>query len=237
MRNAKTQALTLGTGFLAVVLPVVFALAGPASAQDTLTNGAGTVTLTAPCSEGSSFPYNCDYTPASGTPYASGQQIDISGAANSAMAGAGTYYFEECSDLDGTTANLPTTPTNNCDGVTASSTTSVNGDGSFPAFNYTIYALPDNPTYHESSTHLPICGVYPNDCVVFIGEALPASGGLTEPHEFSAPFQVQADAGDAASDPGDGTPEVPLAIGLPLLAAAIGGGTLYFRRRRQAQAS
>lgn len=233
MRKARTQALTLGTGFLAVLVPVVFAFAAPAGAQDTLTNTAGNVTLTAPCSE-SGGSTNCSYTPTSGTPYSSGQQIDVSAGANSSLTGDSQFFVEECSDYEGLSSNVPTTTaTNNCDGVTAYSSTNINTvNGSIPTFNYTILALPDGPTFGESAGHLPVCGLYPNDCVLFIGEESPFSGGLSAPHLFSAPFQVQSNSDDGGENPGDGTPEVPLAVALPLLAVAIGGGSLYLRRRR-----
>lgn len=170
---------------------------------DTLTNTAGDVTLTSPCSE-SGGSTDCSYTPTSDTPYSSGQQIDVSVATNSMLAGDSQFFVEECSDYDGTTANLPTTATNNCDGVTAYSSTTINSDGSIPAFNYTIYALPDSPTFGESTGHLPVCGISPNYCVLFIGPESPFSGGLTANHLFSAPFVVQANSDDGGEDPGDG---------------------------------
>ena len=46
------------------------------------------------------------------------------------------------------------------------------------------------------------------------------------------------DGSDAGANPGDGTPEVPLAIGLPLAALGVfGGWSLRNRRRRQQQAA
>ena len=80
------------------------------------------------------------------------------------------------------------------------------------------------------------CDVAPNQCVLGIFAANPGSNnGFAYPHLFSAPFQMGAGDGlDQGDNPGDGTPEVPLAIGLPLAAmAVIGGLTIRHRRRQQ----
>jgi hypothetical protein len=86
------------------------------------------------------------------------------------------------------------------------------------------------------------CDVAPNQCVIgiFAANPSPAAGnGFAFPHLFSAPFQViVGDGTDTGANPGDGTPEVPLAIGLPLAALAVFGGfTIRNRRRRQQQAA
>ena len=53
----------------------------------------------------------------------------------------------------------------------------------------------------------------------------PNTTGFSYPHLFSAPFQITVgDGQDLGDNPGDGTPEVPLAIGLPLAALAVVGG-------------
>ena len=50
---------------------------------------------------------------------------------------------------------------------------------------------------------------------------------------WSQVFLVQKnDSYDGGTNPGDGTPELPLAIGLPLAGGGILGGTLLIRRRR-----
>jgi hypothetical protein len=89
------------------------------------------------------------------------------------------------------------------------------------------------------------CDVSPNQCVIGIFSENPWSGptanpaAFQTPHLFSAAFQVRVppgDSGDTGVSPGDGTPEVPLAIGLPLAAIAVFGGlTMRNRRRRQQQ--
>ena len=54
-------------------------------------------------------------------------------------------------------------------------------------------------------------------CVLYIGQ----SGTGFAPHVFSQVFQVDPkDATDSGANPGDGPPEVPLAVGLPLRPSA-----------------
>ena len=225
MRNVTRHVLTAVTVGLAAALPLALAFSAPASAA-TLNNG-GPVSL------------NTTGSITSGTPYSSGQLINISVTTNSTLnltnlesngyAGEPAMKAVECSDLNGTIGNLPTTPTGNCDGSTILSTSAVSSDGSFTISNYTIYALPDSPTFGEPSTQKPVCGLAPNYCVLYIG---PAQLDFSKPHLFSAPFQVLANADDGGESPGDGTPETPLVIGLPLLGMAVGGSALYLRRRR-----
>jgi hypothetical protein len=65
--------------------------------------------------------------------------------------------------------------------------------------------------------------------VLYIGNNIT---DFTAAHVWSEPFLVSAVAGDNPTNPGDGTPEVPLAIGLPIAAVGIFGGVMYRRRRR-----
>ena len=44
---------------------------------------------------------------------------------------------------------------------------------------------------------------------------------------------MKADRDDSARNPGDGTPEVPMAILLPLSAMGLLGGAVLIRRRRR----
>jgi hypothetical protein len=86
------------------------------------------------------------------------------------------------------------------------------------------------------------CDVAPNFCVfgIFVVNPNGPSGGaaFSYPHLFSAPFQVaNVDGVDGGTNPGDGTPEVPLAIGLPLLAAAAFGSSVVYGRRRRRRAA
>ncbi len=179
-------------GATLLVVSVPLTMLQTHATADTLTNTADNVTLT---TEG---------TVTSDTPYSSGQVISVSVAANSTLAGDSSVEVWECSDLDGSSANLPTSAANNCDGNTTIKVTAINADGSVPAFNYTIYALPDSYLFGESSTSLPVCGSYPDECVLYIGASTGFAAGT---YIFSAPFVVSSNSNDGGENPGDG--EVP----------------------------
>jgi hypothetical protein len=203
--------------------PVALLAGGVASAD--LTNTAGTVTLHAPGGT-------------SGTPYSSGQTIDVNINANGALGSnngaSGPYNIEECQAPNGV---VPTIPTGNCDGYTILPVTTTNADGSLSDVAFTVYALPDSVTFGESAgPGQPVCGVAPNYCVLYIGNAIGASTSFPVAHLFSAPFQIAANGDDGGENPGDGTPESPLPILLPLLGVAVVGGgfTIFARRRRHA---
>ena len=184
----------------------------------------------------------------SGTPYSSGQSITITGSANSTLSNAnlvansvpgqatgnpvGAFYFEECADPGGTAANLPTT-SSGCEAATDDFTSvSKTEDGSFDNPSYTVYDLPDPGTL-GNATMVGKCDVAPNTCVIGIFATNPNTTGFSYPHLFSAPFQMSVgDGPDTGDNPGDGTPEVPLAIGLPLAALAVVGGFTIRNRRR-----
>ena len=100
---------TVAVSSTATACAAVFALgigSGVAGAN-TLTSGDGNTTL------------STIGTVTSGTPYSSGQQIDVVVAANSTMSSTalaaagdpnpstGNFYVEECTDPGGTSANLP----------------------------------------------------------------------------------------------------------------------------------
>ena len=213
-----------------------------------LVSGDGNTTLSAtnpsPCEGGGS---TCPVTP--GTPYSSGQAITVTVGANSTLstsgqtgAGApapnGLYYFEECQDPGGTTANLPTS-FSGCEAGTMDTESGDAATGEVQAFqDMTVYNLPDVGTVGgPTMTTAPAkCGIAPYYCVIGIFAANPNSGhnGFAYPHLFSAPFQVSVgDGTDQGNNPGDGTPEVPLAIGLPLAAMGVVGGAVLVRNRRR----
>ena len=179
------------------------------------------------------------FTP--GTPFDSGQQVDVVVPANSILTSGANVYLLECAAPNGV---LPTSTTQ-CDGNTgyAGGTITVESNGAVdltsdtPLGNlYPIYALPDKPTLGESSPAGATCGVGAADeCVLYIGQGGGGDTGMAQPHVFSQVFQVKSDATDSGTaSPGDGTPEFPLAVGLPLAAVGIFGGTVLMRRRRAA---
>jgi hypothetical protein len=211
---------------------LVIGLSGAAGATQTssLPSSDGNTTLTT----------NIPITP--GTPYSSGQTVALNvvagplSSANLTAAGvptSGVFYIEECTDVNGDPANLPTSPST-CEGdnlITVPKTS----NGGFSE-NLTVYDLPDALTLGGTTlTGNSSCDVAPNQCV-FAVLSLPFADGAAAfkaPHLFSAPFQVQIgpDGIDDGASPGDGTPEVSLAIALPLLALA-GFGVWTIRRRR-----
>jgi hypothetical protein len=82
-----------------------------------------------------------------------------------------------------------------------------------------------------------ICGVAPNQCVLGIFTSnIYTSDAFSYPHLFSAPFQVTVgDGQDNGDNPGDGTPETPCALALPILAVGLLGSGVWVRRRRSAR--
>ena len=230
---------TVAVSSAATVCAAVFALgigSGVAGAN-TLTSSDGNTTL------------NTIGSVTSGTPYTSGQVINVGEAANSVISTtalaadtspaipseyqSGVYYLEECTDVGGTAAGLPKSASG-CEAATLV-TTGKTSSGAFSK-NDTIYDLPDFNTL-GTPTMTGTCDVAPNTCVIGIFISNPQSVGATfsYPDLFSAPFQTTVgDGSDVGDDPGDGTPEVPLAIGLPLAALAVFGGfTMRNRRRRR----
>ena len=162
----------------------------------------------------------------------------------------GTYYFEECVDPGGTSGGLPTS-FNGCEAGTMQTNGGNTSTGAVSDQGFTVFVLPDVPIVGGPTIQNGSCGIAPNYCVVGIFSANPNSGhsGFSFPHVFSAPFQVDPNTDQAGlttgntgyspdgSNPGDGTPEISLAIGLPLAAIGIFGGVLLVRNRRRRQAA
>jgi hypothetical protein len=177
-------------------------------------------------------------TVTTGAPYSSGQGLELVVQPNSVI--SGTVWVEECTDSDGSVANLPTGPSN-CEAATLVGPVPVSGNGGFslggsgPAF--TVYDLPDPGTL-GIPTMTGKCDVAPNECVFGLFESRPngssGTAAFAGPHLFSAPFQVTVgDGTDLGDNPGDGTPETPYVLALPLLAfGLLGLAGLRLRRRR-----
>ncbi len=181
---------------------------------------------------GSAIPIG-SYTPG---PFSSGQVIEVKIPANSTFTPGAGIKIIECAAPGGV---APTDPSS-CDGKTVQGDTILAGtDGSIDytvsgtTSGYTIYALPDVVSLGESPGDQPQCDTS-HECVLYIGQD---QTDFTQPHFFSQPFFVTATAGDTGANPGDGTPEAPLAIGLPLAAVGVIGGGLFLRRRRHAAAA
>jgi hypothetical protein len=150
-----------------------------------------------------------------GTPFDSGQQIDVVIAPNSVFTAGAHIFILECSAPSGA---LPTSTTQ-CDGNTGYSggTITANADGSVDVTNgssfsevpYTVYALPDSVTLGEHSSAGAVCGVGAvNECVLYIGEGGGSDTGMSQPHFFSEPFQIHSDPTDSGTlNPGDGSAE------------------------------
>ena len=159
-----------------------------------------------------------------GTPYSSGQTVSVSAPVGSPLPTGANVTLVECAAPNGV---LPTLPSQ-CDPSNTQSGDSINpaADGSFTYNNYQLYALPD-PHLAPSAI---VCGnTAATECVVGMFDSY---DDFTAPHIFSAPFLISPSAGDSGASPGDGTPELPLAIGLPLAAAGLFAGGLAIRRRR-----
>jgi ABC-type phosphate transport system substrate-binding protein len=158
-------------------------------------------------------------------PFSSGQTLEVSFGANTTLTPNLGVYIEECSAPGGTVPTLPT----QCDPKTHQhSPLFMNGDGSLDYKGYPIYALPDAPNLGETSSGGPQCDLA-NQCILYIGQN---PNDFSQPHVWSSAFFIKPTAGDAGTNPGNGLPEVPFIIALPLLAGAVIGGVLILRRRR-----
>jgi len=205
----------------------------------TLTSPAGATTP----SQGASGPYAVAVSPfTAGDAYSSGQAINVVVPANSLFVSTSNVNILECAAPNGV---LPTLP-NECDGNTIQGPTILpNSDGSINLQTqgyglYQVFALPDSLSLGESPSSAVKCGdTAATECVLYIGED---QGNFTAPHVFSQPFFIAANSDDKGDFPGDGssstiapppqTPEVPLAIILPVTAMGLLGGTVLVRRRR-----
>ena len=171
-----------------------------------------------------------------GTPFSSGQNIEITIPANSNLTPGDGVNILECSDAGGTVGNLPSGIAQ-CDGNTIQgSTVLVNSDGSVLYSPYELFALPDK-NLGEASNGTPICNTT-HECVLFIGQDQNNFAGA--PHYFSQPFFVAPNATDNGANPGDGSaqgsliaqsitftssPPNPALVGGTYTPTATGGGS------------
>jgi hypothetical protein len=183
--------------------------------------------------EGSSVPGSAvpvgSYTPG---PFSSGQSINIVIPANSVFTSTTTdINVVECSAPGGVLPTLPSA----CDGNTIQGPTlTANSDGSinFSAETGSLYQLFAIPDANLGETTGPVCNLS-TPCVLYIGQN---QNDFTQPHVFSQVFTINPNGGsDSGANPGDGTPEVPMAIILPIAAMGLIGGAVLIRRRRVAR--
>ncbi len=219
VRRITRVALASGTAVVGAGALLVLPLSGSAGASGPLTTSSVSIT----CSTGTCVP----------GPYQDQQIINISAPPNTTFLSGDTIQILECADPGGLVANLPSTAAGHCDGLTINQDgLQTNADGSFSESvssggGYTVYELP-SASLLENHNGLPKCDLA-NPCALYIGDnynSIPASN-----HVWSAPFSVGT-AAQGVTSPGDGTPEAPLMIGLPLVAAGVVGGFLFLRRRR-----
>jgi hypothetical protein len=171
-----------------------------------------------------------------GEPFSSGQLIDVNVAPNRILQPGASLTIEECA------APAQRLPHGQlvCDHRTRQHGRVIaNRDGSVLYPGFPVYALPDALTLHEwAGLHevagdRPVCDLT-HACVLVIsggdGDRDSDDGGGSV---WSDPFFI----GPSVADPPSSTPEVPYVLALPLLAAAIVGGTVLVRRRRSGSPS
>lgn len=143
-------------------------------------------------------------TVTAGTPYSSGQEVDIVIPANSVLTPTAiNVNMVECQAPGGV---VPTDPAA-CDGETIQGASiHPNPDGSVDLHTetnslYTLYAIPDLASLGETSG--PVCNLT-NECVLYIGQN---QNDFTQPHFWSSPFYINPNGGvDSGANPGDGSP-------------------------------
>jgi hypothetical protein len=188
--------------------------------------GAITISSAAAPTEGSTVPDSAapvaPFT--AGTPFSSGQQINIVIPANSLFVATSSVNVVECAAPNG----VPPTQPINCDGNTIQGPTILpNADGSINFQTqgyglYTLYALPDSISLGESSSNQVTCGdTAATECVLYIGDN---QGDFTQPHVFSLPFYIAPNATDSGTPGGDGSAPATTTTQPTTLSTSLSGG-------------
>ena len=159
-----------------------------------------------------------------GTPFSSGQTVQVSAPTGSGLPTGANVTLVECEAPNGV---LPTLPSE-CDPSNTQSGDSINpaADGSFTYSNYQVYALPD-PNLSPSTI---TCGdTLATECVVGMFDNYT---DFTQPHIFSQPIGIAPSPSDDAANPGDGslasaatTPSASLSTVSASSATAVADGT------------
>jgi hypothetical protein len=188
--------------------------------------GAITISSAAAPTEGSTVPTAAvpvaPFT--AGTPFSSGQQINVVIPANSLFVSTSSVNIVECAAPDGVPPTLPL----DCDGNTIQGPTILpNADGSINLQAdgeglYQIFALPDSITLGESPSSQVTCGdTAATECVLYIGDD---QGDFTQPHVFSQPFYITPDATDSGTPGGDGSAPATTTAQPTTVSTSLSGG-------------
>jgi hypothetical protein len=165
-----------------------------------------------------------------GQPFSSGQTINVVVPANAVFASPDNTKAKDIVECSAPNGVIPTNTTA-CDGLTIQGPTLLaNANGSFTLTGYTVYALPDSISLGEG-TGGPVCGnTLATECILYMGDN---NNDFTQPHMWSQPFLISANGNDLGANPGDGTPEFPMAVLAPVAAMGVLGGAVLIRRRRK----
>lgn len=166
------------------------------------------------------------FTNAPNGPFSSGQYIEVKVGPNRVLRPGSRVIIEECS----APTLIDPDAWGHCDHRTIQHDHITAGrDGSVDYPDYPVFALPDKTLLDERSKHRPVCDLT-HPCVLLVGRDLDGK----KLHASSLPFTVNPTEGDTGANPGNGLPETPYVLALPVLAFGILGGSVAFRRRRSA---
>jgi hypothetical protein len=136
-------------------------------------------------------------TVTAGTPFSSGQEVDVVIPANSVFTSNENINVVECTALM-SNGGIPTDPST-CDGNTINGgTIKPDSSGAITA-SYQLFSLP-NSGLGEGSIG-PACNLAVA-CILYIGTA---QGDFTQPHVWSPVFYINPTAGNTGANPGDGS--------------------------------